>query len=160
MIGFTLSFMEYPDFTLIGLPCSSNGEESACNAEDQGSIPGLGRTSGGGYGNPLQNSCLENSMDRGAWRATVCGVTESDSTEGLTAFILLLRQHIYLTIFNSSTWLHMSFMLLFSCILIWNYISSWDIMLPCGIIFFLLWFFLEYFGHFVLVIINSQVPWV
>ena len=40
-------------------------------------IPGLGRSSGGGNGNPLQFSCLENSMDGGTWRATVCGVAKS-----------------------------------------------------------------------------------
>ena len=49
----------------------SDGKESACNAGDLGSIPGPGRSPGGGNGNPLQYSCLENSMDRGAWRATV-----------------------------------------------------------------------------------------
>ena len=54
----------------------SNGNESACNA-DAGSIPGLGRSPGEGNGNPLQYSCPENFMDRGAWRATVCGVTKS-----------------------------------------------------------------------------------
>ena len=43
----------------------------------EGSIPGLGRSPGGGHGNPLQYSCLENSMDKGAWRATVHGVTKS-----------------------------------------------------------------------------------
>ena len=48
--------------------------ESACNAEDPGSIPGSGRSTGGGNGNPLQYSCLENPMDRGAWRTTVHGV--------------------------------------------------------------------------------------
>ena len=42
---------------------------------DTGSIPGLGRSSGGGHGNPLQYSCLENPRDRGAWQATVLGVT-------------------------------------------------------------------------------------
>ena len=42
-----------------------------------GSIPGLGRFLGGGHGNPLQNSCLENPMDRGAWRATVHRITKS-----------------------------------------------------------------------------------
>ena len=42
-------------------------KESTCNAGDLGSIPGLGRSLGGGHGNPLQYSCLENAMDRGAW---------------------------------------------------------------------------------------------
>ena len=56
---------------------SSNGKESACNAGDQGLIPGLGRSSGEGNGNPLQYSYLENFMDRGAWWATVCGVAKS-----------------------------------------------------------------------------------
>ena len=46
-------------------------------AGDLGSIPGLGRSPGGGHGNSLQYSCLENSMDRGAWRAMVHGVTKS-----------------------------------------------------------------------------------
>ena len=52
------------------------------NAEDvreAGSIPGLGRSSGGGHGNPLQYSCLENPMDRGAWQATVRRVSESQT---------------------------------------------------------------------------------
>ena len=44
-----------------------------------GSIPGSGRSSGGEYGNPLQYSCLENPMDRGAWKATVHGVTKSQT---------------------------------------------------------------------------------
>ena len=56
---------------------SSNSKESACNLEDLGLIPGLARSPGGGHGNPFQYSCLENSMDREAWRATVCGVVKS-----------------------------------------------------------------------------------
>ena len=54
-----------------GFPGGSNGKESACDAGNPGSIPGLGRSPGEGNGNPLQNSSLENSMDREAWRATV-----------------------------------------------------------------------------------------
>ena len=60
----------------------SVGEESACNAGDTGdagSIPGMGRTPGGENGNPVQYSCLENAMDRGAWRATVHGVAKSQT---------------------------------------------------------------------------------
>ena len=55
----------------------SDGKEPVHNAGDPGSIPGLGRAPGGGYGNPFQYSCLENSMDKGAWQATVHGVTKS-----------------------------------------------------------------------------------
>ena len=55
----------------------SDGKESACKVGDPGSIPGLGRAPGEGNGNPLYYSCLENSMNRGAWRATVHGVTKS-----------------------------------------------------------------------------------
>ena len=61
------------------LPCSSYGKESACNAGDLGSIPGLGRSLGEGNGNPLQCSCLENPMDRRAWWATVYGVAKSQT---------------------------------------------------------------------------------
>ena len=57
----------------LGFPCSSNGEESACDAGDQGSTPVLGSSSGEGNGNPLQCSCLENSIDRGAWWAKSMG---------------------------------------------------------------------------------------
>ena len=55
----------------------SGGKESACNAGDPGLIPGSGRSPGEGNGNPLQYSCLENSMDREAWLATVHGVSKS-----------------------------------------------------------------------------------
>ena len=59
-----------------GFPGGSDRKESACNAGDVGLIPGSGRSPGGGRGNPLQYSCLGNSMDRGAWRGTVHGVTK------------------------------------------------------------------------------------
>ena len=60
----------------------SDGKESACNGGDLGLIPGSGRSPGEGNGNPLQYSCLEASMDRGAWWATVPrGCKESDMTE-------------------------------------------------------------------------------
>ena len=59
-----------------------DGKESACNAGYPRSIPKVGRSPGEGHGNPLQYSCLENSMDRGVWQATVHGLTkESDATE-------------------------------------------------------------------------------
>ena len=57
-----------------GFPGPSDGKEPACHAGDSGSIPGLGRSPGGEHGNPLQDSCLENPMDGGAWWATVHGV--------------------------------------------------------------------------------------
>ena len=61
----------------MGFPGGSDGKESARNAGDLGSIPGLERSLGEENGNPLQYSCLENPMDRGAWRGTVHGVTEN-----------------------------------------------------------------------------------
>ena len=68
----------------MGFPGSSNGKESVCDAEDMGWIPGLGRSPGEENGNPLRYSCLENSMDRVAWRASPWGGKESDMTEQLT----------------------------------------------------------------------------
>ena len=70
----------YKRSMILGFPHSSVGKESDCNAGDLGSIPGLGRRPGKGNGNPLQYSFLENPMNRGAWRAPVYGVTESDPT--------------------------------------------------------------------------------
>ena len=74
------------------LPGGSEVKASACNARDLGSIPGLGRSPGKGNGNPLQYSCLENPMDRGAWWAAVHGVAKSqtrlsDFTFSLVYFI-------------------------------------------------------------------------
>ena len=67
--------------TTVGFPGGSEDEASVCNAGDPGSIPGLGRPPGEGNGNPLQYSCLENSMNTGAWWATVQGFTEWDTVE-------------------------------------------------------------------------------
>ena len=58
-----------------GFPHRLVGKESACNAGEPGSILGSGRSPGEGNGSPLQYSCLENPMDRGAWQATVHGVS-------------------------------------------------------------------------------------
>ena len=62
---------------LMGFAGGSDGNESAYNAGDSGSIPGSGRSPGEGNGYPLQYSHLDNSTDRGAWQATVHGVTKS-----------------------------------------------------------------------------------
>ena len=76
--GFTLpadSFKFYFYFLWFhGFLRSSVSKESACNAGDPGSVPGLGRSSGEGNGNSLQYSCLEDPMDKGAWKATVYAV--------------------------------------------------------------------------------------
>ena len=66
---------------------SSDSKESACSAGDPGSIPGSGRSPGEGNGNPLQYSCLENSMERIAWRTTVHGVEKSRIQLGNFHFI-------------------------------------------------------------------------
>ena len=80
----------------MGFPGGSEDKAFAYNAGDPGSIPGLGRSPGEGNGNPLQYSCLKNPMDRGAWQATVHGVTKSQTrlndfthTVGLNAMILV-----------------------------------------------------------------------
>ena len=85
----TEQHVENPVFNELGLqkgsfhtedfPGGSDGKASAYNAGDLGSIPGSGRTPGEGNGTPLQYSCLENPMDRGAWQATDHGVTKSQT---------------------------------------------------------------------------------
>ena len=62
-----------------GFPGGSDVKESACSAGDPGLIPGLGTSPGEENGYPLQYSCLERPMDRGAWRATVRGVAKSET---------------------------------------------------------------------------------
>ena len=73
-----------PNIVCFGVPYCSlrlprwlSSKESTCQAGDMGSIPGSGRSPEGGNGNPLQYSCLENSMDREAWQTTVHGVAKS-----------------------------------------------------------------------------------
>ena len=66
-----------PTPVFLGFPGGSDGKEATCNVEDLGSIPGLGTSSGEGNDYPLQYSCLENSMNRGAWRVTVHGVAKT-----------------------------------------------------------------------------------
>ena len=75
--SFKMSILHTGDKHLVSeeFPWWLSSKESACKAEVSGSIPGLGRSPGGGHGNPLQYSCLENPMNRGAWQATLHGVT-------------------------------------------------------------------------------------
>ena len=73
----------------MGFPGGSDGKESACNARDLGSIPGSVRFLGEQNGYPIQCSCLENSVDRGALWVIVRGVAESDTTEQLTRSLSL-----------------------------------------------------------------------
>ena len=69
----------YEASNLFSFPGGSEGKGSACNAGDLGLIPESGRSPGEWDGNPLQYSCLENSLDRGAWWDTVHGVTKSQT---------------------------------------------------------------------------------
>ena len=70
---------EYKLQDTLGFPRGSAGKESPCNARDTGLISGRGRSLGGVHGNPLQYSCLENPMDRGAWWAIVPRVAKSQT---------------------------------------------------------------------------------
>ena len=68
----------------MGFPCGTSGKELSCQCRRHkrcSSIPGSGRSPGGGNGNPLQYSCLGSPVDRGAWRAAVHVIAESDTTE-------------------------------------------------------------------------------
>ena len=84
-LGYTCLFLFWfpwcvcPAVGLLGFPGGSEVKASASNVGDPGWIPGSGRSPGEGNGNPLQYSCLENPMDRGAWQATVHGVAKSQT---------------------------------------------------------------------------------
>ena len=82
-----------------GFPGGLDGKDSACNAGDRGSIPGSGRCPGEGNGSPLQHSCLENPMDRGAWRGAVHGVAKSQ-----TQLKWLSTQHSRTLFVPTQTW--------------------------------------------------------
>ena len=107
----------------VGFLSDSMGKEFACNAGDAGEvclIPGLGTASGGGYGNPLQCSCLKNPTDRGARWATVQGIAESQ-----TCLINLAHKHIEafkpqlsLPTITSAISTHFSFSVSFTLVLI------------------------------------------
>ena len=94
---------------VVGYPGGARGKEFACNAGDTGnvgSIPGSGRSPGGGHGNPLQYPCLENPMDRGAWRATVHSVAKSQTQLKGSSMHACIGQyerldHLHLPVFSS-----------------------------------------------------------
>ena len=88
---------------IMAFPGGLEGKESACNAGDLGLIPGLGRAFREGNGYPLQYSCLENSKDRGVWRATVTWVTkELDRTEQLTLTHSSVDGHLFLIFLSAN----------------------------------------------------------
>ena len=93
-----------------GFTCRSVGKESTCNAGDTGLIPGLERSPGGGHGNPPQYSCLENSMDRGAWRATIHRVTKSQIRLKLLSTQAHIPYSSFLSVSLSHTHTHTSVM--------------------------------------------------
>ena len=78
----------------MGLPGGSDSKESACNAGNTDSIPGLGSSPGEGHGNPLQYCGLENPMDRGAWRATVHGAAKSQARLKLLSMHAFVAEHL------------------------------------------------------------------
>ena len=92
--------------TALGFPGGSEVKASVCHVGDLGQIPGLGRFPGEGHGNPLQYSCLENPMDRGAWRATVHWVAKSwkqlsDFTfHSIPLHPLPAQRHVYCCVFK------------------------------------------------------------
>ena len=80
-----------------GFPSGSDCKASVCNAGDPGLIPGLGRSPGEGNGSPLQYSCLENAMDRGAWQVTIHGVAKSQTRLSDFIFTFIASKRVSLS---------------------------------------------------------------
>ena len=87
--------MAFREGSVKGFPGGSDGKESSCNAGDPALIPGSGRSPGEVNGCPPQNSCLENPMDRGAWRAAVHGVTRVGLDLATNTFTLSLSSSLH-----------------------------------------------------------------
>ena len=91
-------------FSKLGFPGGLDGEDSACNAGDTSSVPGLERSPGEGNGNPFQYSCLENSMNRGAWQATALGSERVGHNWATNTQTSLLLFHIVVPLPVSINW--------------------------------------------------------
>ena len=98
----THTYIIYICMPTYDFPGGSDGKESACNAGNPGSIPGSGRFPGEGNGNPLQYSCLENFMGRGAWWTTVHGVSKSRTqlSDWHFYFHVYTHSHVYMYTFQ------------------------------------------------------------
>ena len=97
MILLSFVLIIYMLYYPMGFPGGPVVKNLPADAGDVGSVPGLGRPPGGGNGNPLQYSCLENSMDRGAWRATVHGVTKESKQHDLVPKQQYITQYIVIS---------------------------------------------------------------
>ena len=111
----------------------SDGKESACNVGDPGSIPGLGRSPGERNGKPLQYSCLENTMDGGAWQAIVHGVTKiRTQLSNFTFFLHELMMSTFLTVEYTDYWQDISVKYLYMfCMCIQNHMPQPTETQPC-----------------------------
>ena len=114
----SLMWLLFPSPIFIqGFPGGSDGKEFACNAGDQGLIPGLGRSRGEGNGNPIQYSCLENPMDRSVEGYSPWGHTELNTTSLYQLHLSSSQQTIYYRITVKSKIINMfySFRLYIPC---------------------------------------------
>ena len=123
-------------YILGGFPGGASGKEPACQCRKLRCrfSPWWGRSSGGGHGNPLQHSCMENPMDRGAWRTTVRRATESETTE-VTEHI---RTHVYVTTFSRFHVVLCSSLFVFS-------LAFWKVYIFVLVVIFILLFIMPLF---------------